>query len=70
MPTNLRVLETKKVQAARDARELLEEALTKNYETVFLVGVKGDTFYVTHSRSLNVMTQLGALEALKLKLWE
>lgn len=66
---SFRVLKTEKDSVKQEAKELLEDALKKDFETVFIVGVKDGKIDQRYSATLNVLEKIGMLESLKLELW-
>lgn len=45
--------------------ELLNDALNSQYDSVFLIGVKGGRIEVTHSGYQDIERKLGAIEMIK-----
>ena len=58
---DLQIAETEKV---------LKEAIESKYESVLIIGFKGEKVLFRHSATLDVITKLGMLEAAKLGMLE
>lgn len=51
-------------------REILNEALAENFETVIVVGLKNGSVQFKRSKVKDTILLLGAIEAAKMQLWE
>lgn len=59
------VLTTNRDQAIRDAKDVLEEAMGKDFEAVAVVGIKQGRAHMCKSKSLDTLALVGALELAK-----
>lgn len=53
-----------------DSKDLLENALKEDFDTVLLLGRKDGLMYIRYTGSLDTIAVLGMLESIKLKFWE
>jgi diphthamide biosynthesis methyltransferase len=61
-----------KTERDKSVEKVLEEALEEKFSTVYILGVKDDKIFMTHSGCKNMLLELGMLEATKdnlLKNW-
>lgn len=61
--SNLKALPTK--GEANEVQERLQEALAREYDEVFIIGVKNGLLCTTFSGYKNIEQKLGAIELLK-----
>ena len=61
----LSILKTNQQSMIEEAKALLHKAVEKEFETVFIVGIKDKKMCINYSRSLNVVEKIGMLEILK-----
>ena len=53
-----------------DSKDLLENALKEDFDTVLLLGRKDGLMHIRYTGSLDTIAILGMLESIKLKFWE
>ena len=63
------ILKSKIDKNIADAKNLLTKVIEAEYETVFIIGMKGDKVFFKSSAALDCITKLGMLEAAKLDFW-
>lgn len=67
--TNLAVLKTDKVSAMQHAKEVLQDAIKQDFETVLIVGIKDGRIITRHTTTIGVLEKIGMIETCKLELW-
>ena len=65
-PVQLRLEVTRLKQ---EAKEVLEEAIEQNFDSVILFGYKDGNIHIKHSSNHSTLEQLGALSAAQIHLW-
>lgn len=55
--------------AKESVRKVLEAALEEHFDSVVVLGFKSDKWRVDASRQIDIVKKLGAIEAMKLELW-
>jgi hypothetical protein len=53
----------------QDAEEVLQQALEEGFESIIILGLKGDCMHIKSSKQFSTLKTLGALEAAKMQLW-
>ena len=54
----------------RDAKEVLEDAIKEDFETIIIFGFRDGKVFTRKSRSKNALELLGALRAAECEVWE
>jgi hypothetical protein len=62
---NLKVLVTDQQKRVESAKDVLETALEKGFETVLVLGLKNNVMFMDYSSSESVAKTIGQIEILK-----
>ena len=65
MTAAITVLRSDKSAAVADAKEVLEQAILSEFESVVIVGIKNGTASTCKSKSLDTLELIGAIELAK-----
>lgn len=70
MKNNIRVIKTEKDDCALNTKIILTEALSEDFESAIVLGIKDGRMYFIVSQSLNRPMVLGLIESAKLHYYE
>jgi len=66
---NLKVLHTEKSDIRQETKNILEEALSLEFDSVLIIGINDDGVHLQQSKSIDTLKAIGMIEAAKLQLW-